>query len=123
MQADGRIGRLVGFTAFGAATAWNAGNIGPAAGAIGSDLGVSLAAVGVLGGTVFFAGLVLAKLGAARLTSRVGSKGGIRVACLAAVAGNAVIAISPVFAGSPPADIRPGGHWASPPASSRAAIP
>ena len=88
-----------GFTTFGAAMAWNAGNIGPAAGAIGSDLGVSLAAVGVLGGTVFFAGLVLAKLGAARLTSRVGSNGGIRVACLAAVAGNAVIAISPVFAG------------------------
>lgn len=79
--------------------AWNAGSVGPAAAAIGRDLDVSLAAVGVLGGTVFFAGLVVAKLGAARLTDRVGSGAAVRVACLLALAGNLVCALSPAFAG------------------------
>jgi hypothetical protein len=58
----------VGFALLGVATAWNAGNIGPAAAAIADDLDVSLAAIGALGGTIFFAGLVAAKLGAAGLT-------------------------------------------------------
>jgi predicted MFS family arabinose efflux permease len=53
----------------------------------------------VLGGTVFFAGLVVAKLGAAELTRRIGSGAGARVACLAALAGNVLIAVSPAFAG------------------------
>jgi predicted MFS family arabinose efflux permease len=89
----------IGFALFASAAAWNAGNVGPAAAAIAADLEVSLAAVGVLGGTVFFAGLVVAKLGAARLTERIGSGGAARTGCLAAVAGNAVVAASPVFAG------------------------
>jgi hypothetical protein len=55
--------------------------------------------VGVLGGTVFFAGLVAAKLGAAGITRRIGSGAATRFACLAAVAGNALIAVSPAFAG------------------------
>ncbi|MQA74199.1 MAG: MFS transporter [Solirubrobacterales bacterium] len=98
MSARGQTRQLVGFTLLGAATAWNAGNIGPAAGEIAAGLDVSLAAVGVLGGTVFFAGLVVAKLGAAHLTDRIGAGGATRVACLAAVAGNVMIAISPAFA-------------------------
>ena len=89
----------LGFALLAFAAAWNAGNVGPAAAAIAADLGVSLAAVGVLGGTVFFAGLVVAKLGAARLTGRIGSAGASRAACVAAVAGNLIIAASPVFAG------------------------
>lgn len=89
----------IGFALFAAAAAWNAGNVGPAAAAIAADLDVTLAAVGVLGGTVFFAGLVVAKLGAARLTDWIGSGGAARSACLAAIAGNAVVAASPVFAG------------------------
>ena len=98
-MGPGRTRDLVGFALLGGACAWNAGNIGPAAGEIGSDLDVSLAAVGVLGGTVFFAGLVIAKLGAARLTAGVGSRGATRLTCVAAAVGNVVIAVSPVFAG------------------------
>lgn len=90
---------VAGFALFAAATAWNAGNIGPAATAIGSELDVSLAAIGVLGGTVFFLGLVTAKLGAAGLTRRLGAAAGARAACLAAAVGNVVIAASPWFAG------------------------
>ena len=89
----------VGFALFAGAAAWNAGNVGPAAAAISSDLDISLAAVGVLGGTVFFAGLVVAKLGAARLTAWIGSGGAARSACLAAIAGNVVIAASPASPG------------------------
>jgi predicted MFS family arabinose efflux permease len=55
--------------------------------------------VGVLGGTVFFCGLVIAKLGSARLTKRFGAGGAVRTSLLAAVAGNAIIAASPIFAG------------------------
>jgi MFS family permease len=88
-----------GFALFAAATAWNAGNVGPAAAALAADLDVSLAAIGVLGGTVFFAGLVFAKLGAAPLSRAVGSGGAARTACISAVVGNVIIAVSPVFAG------------------------
>jgi predicted MFS family arabinose efflux permease len=99
MSADLSRRERVGFALFAAAAAWNAGNVGPAAVAIAGDLDVSLAAVGVLGGTVFFAGLVVAKLAAARLTARIGSGGAARTACLAGLAGNLIIAASPVFAG------------------------
>ena len=66
---------------------------------IGADLGVSLAAVGVLGGTVFFAGLVGAKLAAADLTRRAGADRSARLACAAALVGNLLLAVSPFYAG------------------------
>ena len=99
MSAAGGTRDLIGFGLFGAAAAWNSGDVGPAAAAIADDLGVSLAAVGVLGGTVFFAGLVVAKLGAATVTRRIGVIAAARTTCLAAVVGNVVIAVSPAFAG------------------------
>jgi len=55
--------------------------------------------VGVLGGTVFFAGLVAAKLGAAWLTERIGADRGAQLACVAVVAGNALLVLSPFYAG------------------------
>ena len=64
-----------------------------------ADLDVSLATVGFVGGTVFFAGLVVAKLGAARYTEAVGSVAGVRTCCLAGIAGNLIIAASPAIAG------------------------
>jgi hypothetical protein len=94
-----RPGEVIGLCLFAAATAWNAGNVGPAATAIGDDLDVSLAAIGVLGGTVFFAGLVGAKLDSARLTRAVGAGAGARLSCATALAGNLVITVSPWFAG------------------------
>jgi hypothetical protein len=57
------------------------------------------AAIGVLGGTVFFAGLVGAKLDSARLTRAVGAGAGARLSCATALAGNLVITVSPWFAG------------------------
>src|SRR5262245_26774535 len=99
MGAAGGTRDLIGFGLFGGAAAWNSGNVGPAAAAMANDLGVSLAAVGVLGGTVFFAGLVIVKLGAASLTRRLGVGGAARMTCLAALVGNVVIAVSPAFAG------------------------
>ena len=69
------------------------------AGEISHALDLSLAAVGVLAGTVFFSGLVVAKLGAARLTARVGADTAVRATCAAAVAGNLILAVSPDFAG------------------------
>ena len=98
-RAPETVRRALGFGLFAAAGAWNAGNIGPVAGEISSSLGVSLASVGVLAGTVFFAGLVVAKLGAARLTSRIGADRAARGACAAAIAGNVILALSPDYEG------------------------
>ena len=91
--------QIVGLGLFGAAAAWNSGDVGPAAAAIGDDLGVSLAAVGVLGGSVFFAGLVVAKFGVAALCRRIGAGAAARLTCLAGFAGNVCVAVSPGFAG------------------------
>lgn len=90
---------LVGFAAIGAATSWNSGNLGPVAFEIETDLDVGLGALGVLGGTMFFAGLVIAKLGAARLTARVGARAALRLTIGIAVLGNLAIAITPSIAG------------------------
>jgi hypothetical protein len=99
MSAAGGTRDLIGFGLFGGAAAWNSGDVGPAAATIADDLGVSLAAVGVLGGTVFFAGLVVAKVGAATVTRRIGIIAAARITCLAAVVGSVVIAVSPAFVG------------------------
>ena len=106
----------------GGAAAWNSGDVGPAAAAITDDLGVSLAAVGVLGGTVFFAGLVVAKLGAATVTRRIGVIAAARITCLAAVVGNVVIAISPCSPASRRPPTRPAAprHGAGPRPGARA---
>ena len=98
-SAAGRASEDIGFAMLAFAAALNAGNLGPAAGAMAADLDVSLATVGFVGGTVFFAGLVVAKLGAARYTEAVGSTAGVRTCCLAGIAGNLIIAASPAIAG------------------------
>jgi hypothetical protein len=97
--AAGRAGEDIGFAMLAFAAALNAGNLGPAAGAMAADLEVSLATVGFVGGTVFFAGLVIAKLGAARYVGTVGSVIGVRTCCFAGIAGNLIIAASPAIAG------------------------
>lgn len=90
---------MLGLLLFAVATAWNATNISPAITEIAADLGASLAALGFTGGSFFFAGLVVAKIGAAGLTRRIGAGGAARIACVAAVLGNALIAVTPVLAG------------------------
>ena len=75
--------RALGYVALGTAASWNTGVLGPTAGEVASSLGLSLGAVGVLGATTFFAGLVVAKLGAARLTAAIGTRRAWRVTALA----------------------------------------
>jgi hypothetical protein len=72
---------------------------------------VSFASIGVLGGTVFFAGLVTAKLSAARFTSRVGADGAARLACTTALAGNVLLAVSPIYWGLPRGGSWPASGW------------
>jgi len=87
--------RALGYVALGTAASWNTGVLGPTAGEVASSLGLSLGAVGVLGATTFFAGLVVAKLGAARLTAAIGTRRAWRVTALALLGGNLLVAVAP----------------------------
>jgi MFS family permease len=82
-----------------AGTSWNAGNIGPVTSTLGEEFSVSLTAVGLLSGTVFFAGIVVATLLAPPLAKRIGVAGAARLGCILCGAGNVLFAASPWFAG------------------------
>ena len=80
-------------------SAWSVGNVGAVVGDLSSDFDISLAAVGLLSGTLLFGfslpGTVLAPLMAERLTI-------VRTMMLAALLcaiGNIVCAVTPAFAG------------------------
>ncbi len=102
MAAEG-VGGLSRATAvtvlLGVSSAWNAGNVGPVASELSAEFDISLAAVGLLTGAVFFAGVVVAILFAARLGETLGLIPALRIACLATVAGNVLIAVTPTVAG------------------------
>jgi predicted MFS family arabinose efflux permease len=82
-----------------AGTSWNAGNIGPVTSTLSEEFSVSLTAVGLLSGTVFFAGIVVATVLAPPLAKRVGVAGASRLACVLCGAGNVLFAATPWFAG------------------------
>ncbi|MGH2992194.1 MAG: MFS transporter [Solirubrobacterales bacterium] len=82
-----------------AGTSWNAGNIGPVTSTLSEDFSVSLTAVGLLSGTVFFAGLLATTVLAPALAARTGVAGATRLGCITCGAGNALFAASPWFAG------------------------
>ena len=84
---------------FGAAVAWSGGIVGPVVDAIADEFDVSLTEVGLLSGTVFFGGIGIAMLIAAPVSGRAGVTGAMRLACLLTLAGNAIMALSPAFAG------------------------
>jgi len=88
--------------------AWNAGNVGPVASQLAGDFGVSLAMVGVVSGTLFFAANVIGLAFAAQIGEKIGLVWGMRAACLMIVAGNLVIAFTPDFAGVAVGRILPG---------------
>jgi predicted MFS family arabinose efflux permease len=92
-----------------AGTAWNAGNIGPVTSALSDDFGVSLTAVGLLSGTVFFAGILVATVAAPELAKRTGVAGAARLGCVLCGVGNLVFALSPWFAGLLVARVLVGG--------------
>lgn len=83
----------------GAGGAWNAGNVGPVASSLSRDFDVSLSAVGLLSGTVFFAAIVFAAMLAAPLAGRIGVPAALRLLCVLGGLGNVIVAASPWFAG------------------------
>jgi MFS transporter, DHA1 family, inner membrane transport protein len=82
----------------GLSGAWNAGNVGPVADEVAHDLGVSLAAVGLLAGTFFLGSCAVGLLVAAQIGERTGLVRGLRLACSMLIAGNLLFAVSPDFA-------------------------
>ncbi|BDZ64586.1 MFS transporter [Agromyces mangrovi Wang et al. 2018] len=94
---------LVGFCG-----AWNAGNVGPVASELSNDFDVSLAAVGVLSGTLFLGSMIVGLLFAARIGERVGVTRGIQIGCWAIAAGNLIFALTPIFAGLAVGRVLPG---------------
>ncbi|HSJ18033.1 MAG TPA: MFS transporter [Solirubrobacterales bacterium] len=92
-----------------AGTSWNAGNIGPVTSALSADFSVSLTAVGLLSGTVFFAGVLATTTVAPELAKRTGVAGAARLGCILCGAGNLLFALSPWFAGLLVARVLVGG--------------
>ncbi len=90
------------------AGAWNAGNVGPVASELASEFDVSLALIGFIGGTLFFAANVIGLLFAAQVGHRTGLVNGLRLGCASLVLGNLIFALSPVFAGLAIGRIIPG---------------
>ena len=84
---------------FGMAIAWSGGNVGPVVQAISHEFSVDLTEVGLLSGTAFFGGIAFAMLIAAPVTERAALTGAMRLACLLAITGNGIMALSPAFAG------------------------
>jgi DHA1 family bicyclomycin/chloramphenicol resistance-like MFS transporter len=83
----------------GLSGAWNGGNVGPVASQIGDEFDVSLAAVGLLSGTIFMGATVVGLLFAAQLGDRLGMLRGLRFATSLLVVGNLIFALSPAFGG------------------------
>jgi predicted MFS family arabinose efflux permease len=81
----------------GLGSAWNGGNVGAVARPLADEFGVSLAAVGLLSGTVFFGAIVAANVLASAITTRTGVAGALRGVCVLCGVGNIVCAVSPSF--------------------------
>jgi len=94
---------LVGFCG-----AWNAGNVGPVASELSKEFDVSLAAVGVLSGTLFLGSMIVGLLFAARIGERVGVTRGLQIGCWAIAVGNLIFAVTPIFAGLAVGRVLPG---------------
>jgi Major Facilitator Superfamily len=83
----------------GLGAAWNGGNIGPVVSTLSNDFGVSLAAIGLLSGTVFFVAGVVGTVASQPIGERIGVANGMRLACLLMGAGNVLFALGLGFAG------------------------
>ena len=82
----------------GLGAAWNGGNVGPVVGTLSEEFDVSLAAVGLLSGTVFFAAIVAASFVAPPLAERIGVASALRWSCVLCAVGNVIFAVGPSFA-------------------------
>ena len=75
---------------------------------LAGDFDVSLAMVGVVSGTLFFAANVIGLAFAAQIGEKIGLVWGMRTACIMIVAGNLIIAATPDFLGVAVGRILPG---------------
>src|SRR5262249_5785260 len=77
---------------------WNCGNVGPVVGSLTGEFDISLSEVGLLSGTFFFLGCVVASLVGARVARRTPVLWGIWACCVLSALGNVVIAVGDSFA-------------------------
>jgi predicted MFS family arabinose efflux permease len=76
---------------------WNCGNVGPVVGSLTSEFDVTLSEVGLLSGTYFFAGAVVASLVGTEVARRLPVLWGIWACCLLSALGNVLIAAGDSF--------------------------
>ena len=93
--------RRAGIAVFliGLGAAWNGGNVGPVVAPLAEEFDVSLSEVGLLSGSVLCLGIAAAGFSGSVLSERLSVIAGLRLCCLACLAGNLLFAISPGFAG------------------------
>lgn len=78
---------------------WNAGNVAPVTQPLADEFGASLAAIGLVNGTMLFGGAIVANLVVSAISSRIGAGRVARGTLLILVLANLVIAVTPWFAG------------------------
>ena len=83
----------------GLGVGWGAGNVGPVAISLTHSFDVSLAAVGLLSGTAYFAAIAVATPLVVPLAARVGVVRATAFAAGVMLAGHILFAVSPAFAG------------------------
>ena len=79
----------------GTGTAFAAGNVGPVVPELARDFDLSLAGVGLLSGTVFFAAMIFGIAFAPKLAERIGVVPALRLACVLAGVGSLIFAVAP----------------------------
>jgi predicted MFS family arabinose efflux permease len=82
----------------GAGTSWSAGDLGPVVGDVADEFGITLAAVGLLSGTILFSAVVVALLLAPRLAEKLGLTRALALAAAVGGVGSLLFAISDSFA-------------------------
>lgn len=83
----------------GLGVGWGAGNVGPVATSLAHSFGVSLATVGLLSGTAYFAATAVATPLVVPLAVRVGVVHAAAIAAAVMTAGQVLFAVSPAFGG------------------------
>ncbi len=81
----------------GAGLSWGAGNMGPVVAELSTEIGVSLGAIGVLAGTLFFAAMVVGIMAAPRIAERFGLVRTMLAASVVGALGCVIFALSSSF--------------------------
>jgi predicted MFS family arabinose efflux permease len=77
---------------------WNCGNVGPVVGQLASRFDIGLGSVGLLSGTFFFGGCVIASIGGTAVARRIRVLYGIWACCVLSALGNVIVAAGDSFA-------------------------